>query len=82
MTALAIIKQATVFVGGETGLTIWAPIVQTATVAAYAKWDEWNNHRLDVRPVSFGKPVFHSLVNGPVHDTVSRVAALWSGEGA
>ena len=55
LSSLAVIFQSRLFVGGETGLTLWAPLLNTPTVGVM-------NHaaasfRYDTAPLSFGAPV-------------------------
>jgi len=77
METLAIVSQAAVHVGGETGVTIWAPIFGVPTVAVYRTWSGWENDFQDVRPISFGSPVVPAKLGGLPSDVTRCVADLW-----
>lgn len=61
MHSLGLIRQAAVYVGGETGMTLWAALLGTPVVAAYQFWHKpWSKNQqknLDTRPISAGAPV-------------------------
>lgn len=77
MDTLAVVSKATVHVGGETGVTIWAPIFKVPTVAVYSRWSDWGNDYLDVRPISFGQPVVHAKLRGEPAAVARSIADLW-----
>lgn len=76
METLAIISKATVHVGGETGMTIWAPIFKIPTIAVYRQWDGWEAEHLDVRPIPFGAPVVHAQLLGDPATVARRIGDL------
>lgn len=59
--SFALIQLASAFVGGETGMTLWASIFKVPVAAVYAHWDTpWYKNAdkgFDTRPISFGAPV-------------------------
>ncbi len=59
--SMALIQNAAVYIGGETGLTLWAGLMRTPVVACYRYWDPtwYKNARrgLDTRPISAGATV-------------------------
>jgi len=66
MKSLAIINQANVYVGGATGMTLWAAIFKTPTLACYKVWAPHPGKKTDTRPISCGAPVvFCALSNAP-----------------
>lgn len=66
MTSLALISQAGVFVGGATGMTLWAAILKTPVLACYKVWAPHPGKKTDTRPISCGAPVvFCALSNAP-----------------
>jgi hypothetical protein len=80
MDTLAVVSKATAHVGGETGVTIWAPIFKIPTVAVYRQWEGWEREHLDVRPISFGAPVAHAQLLGEPAEVVRRIGDLWRGK--
>jgi hypothetical protein len=65
MDSLALISMAAVHVGGETGTTLWAPILNIPTAAVYIHWGDTGGHfPMDCRPMQFEKPVRHIPLNG------------------
>jgi len=62
MDSLALINQACLHLGGETGLTLWAGILKTPLVALYRNWSL--SGKLDFRPISFGAPVLYYSLDG------------------
>lgn len=77
MQSLAIIQGAAVYLGGETGMTLWAGLFKVPVVAAYAFWDTpWakNARRgMETRPISFGAPVKWGCPGGG-YDVAVRAA--------
>ncbi|MNT11698.1 hypothetical protein D3C72_1465920 [compost metagenome] len=55
MVSLALMSLASCFVGGETGLTLWAPILKIPTVGLMSR--EHKGYLMDTAPLSFGAPV-------------------------
>jgi len=85
MEAMALMSRASVFGGGETGFTLWAPIFRVPTVAIYGYWSsrggsytEDGGH--DSRPISFGSPVIFQLLEGDIVQIVSVFRRLFNGE--
>lgn len=76
MESLALISNAVVHVGGATGTTLWAPILGVPVVAVYRGW---SGGFYETRPLSFGKPVVYSPLDGDLQSLVSTVARLWDG---
>ena len=67
MDSMALISMATAHVGGETGTTLWAPIFNIPTAAAYLHWGDTGGHfPMDCRPMQFEKPVRHIPLNGSI----------------
>lgn len=64
MESLALIEAASLFVGGETGLTLWAPILGTPTYGLFAA--QSSNFMFDTAPISFGEPVIVHPLEAPV----------------
>ena len=81
MTSLALIEGAATHVGGETGTSLWAPVLQTPTVALYRHWGHQRGKSTptDTRPMSFGKPVVFSKLGGDATQTIYTVASVYSG---
>jgi hypothetical protein len=77
MDTLAIVNRATVHVGGESGVTIWAPIFKRPTVAVYKAWTAWERKYEDVRPITFGAPVVPAQLGGVPNHVAFQIAALW-----
>jgi len=73
MESLAVISMAQAHVGGETGTSLWAPILNTPVVAVYKAWDEYVKGWTDTRPLSFGKPVIRFPLNSNPGDAVKYV---------
>lgn len=77
LQTMAMIKGAAVYIGGETGMTLWAGLMRVPTVAVYAYWDKgwWKNTRrgLDTRPIGTGQPIawVHPAAG---HDCVATAA--------
>lgn len=66
MESLAIINQAGLYVGGATGMTLWAAILKTPVLACYKVWAPHPGRKTDTRPISCGAPVvFCALDNIP-----------------
>lgn len=74
MISLIAISKACVHIGGETGLTLWAPILGIPTVAVYKFWGSMNH--MDSRPIPFGSPVEYCQLNGSTDAVVSKVEEL------
>jgi hypothetical protein len=55
MATLALSTLASGFVGGETGFTLWAPILSVPTVGLMS--EAHISYRMDTAPLSFGAPV-------------------------
>lgn len=60
--ALSLIQRSWLHVGGETGFSLWAPILGTSTVALYADperggWGRAPGDPFDTRPIPFHAPV-------------------------
>lgn len=77
METLAIVSRATAHVGGETGVTIWAPIFKVPTLALYKKWRGWEKNYLDVRPISFGAPVMPAALCVAPTVVTQQMSRLW-----
>lgn len=71
MASLEFMRRAAWHVGGETGLTLWAPMLNVPTAALYRTWQRRADH-LETRPMTFGKPV----VWVPLVENVDVVADL------
>jgi hypothetical protein len=65
MENLALSQQAAAFVGGETGLTLWAPLMQIPTYGLIAAGALTASS--DTGPISFGKPVCIKPVEAEAH---------------
>ena len=54
--SMALVQNASVYIGGETGLTLWAGLMKTPVVACYSQWEPpWYKNAkrgLDTRPIS------------------------------
>ena len=55
MEVLALAQRSALFVGGETGLSLWAPIMQVPTYGMIAQ--QSCHYLVDTAPISFGQPV-------------------------
>jgi hypothetical protein len=83
MESLAVISKARAHLGGETGTTLWAPILGVPTLALYRQWGIYRCTPfgvLDVRPNSFGRPVVWGRLGGPVEEIAKTAWGLASGE--
>lgn len=56
MMSLEFMRRAVWHVGGETGLTLWSPMLNVPTMALYRTWQRRPDN-LETRPMTFGKPV-------------------------
>lgn len=73
MNSLAAISYSSLFIGGETGLTLWAPIFQIPTMGLYsadllarAINQISYGYLMDTAPISFGSPVIvYSIEHTP-----------------
>jgi hypothetical protein len=69
-------------VGGTTGLTLWASIVQAPVVAAYRHWDRaWDKDAargMDVRPGCFGAALTRVSLECPVDEAADAVRQIGS----
>lgn len=67
--SIALSALAKVFVGGQSGLILWATMFRTPIVAVYREWRLRSvkaRHASDSRPISFGAPVVHAeLASSP-----------------
>lgn len=83
MESLAVIKRAKVHVGGATGTSIWAPILKTPLLALYREWRPhplFPEMKLDVRPISFGKPVMWGQLGGNGLEIARKAVSIAVGE--
>ncbi len=72
MDSLALIRDGAAHIGGETGLTLWAPFFDRPTVAIYSYWSTTGgSFPMDCRPMPFGAPVEHAMLKGSF-DTVAE----------
>lgn len=72
MESLAIIKQASLYVGGATGMTLWAAIFKTPVLACYKVWAPHPGKKTDTRPISCGAPVIFC----PLDNTYEQTALM------
>jgi len=75
MYSMALVSNACVHVGGQTGLTLWSAIFGVPTVAAYKHWGIMD-HR-DARPIPFGAPVEPADLRGPPDAVAQKVEKLF-----
>lgn len=76
MESLAAISKALLHVGGETGTTLWAPILRIPTLACYRNWASQAKGYTDTRPISFGKPVVWSHLEGHVPELAWKALGI------
>jgi hypothetical protein len=70
-------SMASAHVGGETGFSLWAGMVQVPLLAVYRKWDD--KSYVDWRPLSLGKPVvWCPLSSSPMEAAAKAVAFFGS----
>lgn len=75
MESLAVISLAKEHIGGETGTTLWAPMLGVPTLALYRNWFSSGSH-MDVCPISFGNPVVWGRLGSDVREIVKQAAVL------
>ena len=78
--SLALINEAFVHIGGETGTTLWAPILKVPTVAVYQKGRHPEPDGKDSRPISFGAPVEMLPLGCPAQHVVESTMKLIEGK--
>jgi hypothetical protein len=76
MYSMALVSNACVHVGGQTGLTLWSAIFGVPTVAAYKHWGIMDHK--DTRPIPFGAPVEPADLRGPPDAVARKVEKLFS----
>jgi hypothetical protein len=74
MDVLALIQMSRLFVGGETGLTLWAPILQTPTYGLISEYALSLPN--DTAPISFGAPVDIQALENEPEAHAERIKAL------
>ena len=72
MESLAVINQAGLYIGGATGMTLWAAIFKIPVLACYKVWAPHPGKKTDTRPISCGAPV----VFCPLGNTPEQVALM------
>jgi len=78
MESLAAMSLAKAHIGGETGTTLWAPIFGVPTLALYRCWF-LPGARLDVCPISFGKPVVWGRLGSDAREIEEKAVVLAGG---
>ena len=78
LLSLAVAKQAKAFIGGETGLTLWAGVCGISVVALYRQWKSGGH--FDYRPIGWQAPVVHAPLEGDVPQVVQTIQAVASGQ--
>lgn len=80
MQSLALIDKSAVYIGGETGMTLWAALMGVPVVAAYNYWHiPWSKNQqrnLEVRPISAGAPVVWSYPPSGPQPVVQHVRSI------
>lgn len=74
---LTVIQEAQVHVGGETGTTLWAPLLRTPTVALYNPRRVYPSGLWWHRPISFGQAVTIHSVDDAIDRIVDTVLNLY-----
>jgi len=83
--SLAMISQAKVHVGGETGLTLWAGVCGVPVLATYGRWisaKDKAGRPADFRPIPVSAPVIYAPLNGPAPEVATVGAAIARGDPA
>jgi len=79
--SLAIGGLASVFVGGETGLPLWASLLGVPVAATLRHWRlDWKSGD-DFRPLSFGSSVVHVPLNGSPEHAAVEIERLYNNRG-
>ena len=78
--SIAISSLATTFVGGETGLPLWASMLGVPVAATLRHWRLGWPSGDDFRPLSFGEPVVHISLNSRPAEASNAVEAMFRGE--
>lgn len=77
MHALAMISLSGLHVGGETGLTLWAPMMQVPTYALYHR--PQRGPGADTMPIPFGASVSCGLLHFDPNKLVERISLAFAG---
>lgn len=81
MVTMAMISQCSLFVGGETGLPVWASVLG---IPVAATWAYWHPVKLrggqDYRPVPLSAPVVYVPLNGDVDQCAEIIVHMFEGE--
>ena len=82
--AMGLIAKASVFVGGETGLPLWAGVFKVPVVATFRGWQLKNENskdckNLEYRPISFGAPVVYTPLEGSVVQAAQTIKGVFTG---
>ena len=75
MDSLALIFSSRAHIGGETGLTLWAPFFDRPTVAVYSYWSTAGGKHfpMDCRPMPFGAAVEHAMLKGNPDEVAEKL---------
>lgn len=80
MQSLALIERSSAYIGGETGMTIWAALMRIPTIACYQFWTTpWAKNQLrglDTRPISAGAPVVWGAPSNGTKAIVQQVKGM------
>jgi ADP-heptose:LPS heptosyltransferase len=76
MESLAAVSMAKVFLGGETGYTLWASVLGVPTIGAYHYWGMAGTH--DARPIPFSAPVVNVRIQGDVIPALDYALRLFN----
>lgn len=74
-TVLLLASRSALYVGGETGLTLWAAALRVPVLALYRTWA---TGKQDVRPRSFGAAVNFCALDTPVAAIAQRAIVAFS----
>lgn len=75
---MALASLSALYVGGETGLTLWAALFGAPVVATYRSWVFNDSH--DYRPIPFTKPVIWCPLDGTPKAAADIVRRAFAGE--
>lgn len=83
VTVLTIVSKASVLVGGETGIPLWACLLKVPIAAAFRTWGmaqaDDRSGQVDFRPIPFNAPVVYASLNNAPEAAADAAKGLFDG---